>query len=227
MSNKIQVQTIEPVSELRDNIQLDLNEALILPPSEYPLDQLPSYEDAVTGNDASQWKAAINITTTEAINALADHIAQNCCWGTGPMKRMEIISIEPSTAYTYIIMSWNETRRVGNAHRPYPGGPIDSPDRGEEMTDFWGMKCQTPDKFEEKVYKIPIPHTDECKTCFKCAGRGDVMCTNCYGYGVTGRGDNKRRCRRCHGSGRLRCATCSCHGTLVHFRQLTVEYLGR
>jgi len=53
--------------------------------------------------DASGWKISSVLTNEEALEALAEHIAQNCCWGTGPMEEMEIQSIEPSTTYKYLM----------------------------------------------------------------------------------------------------------------------------
>ena len=53
--------------------------------------------------DASGWKISSGLTNEEALKALSEHIAKNCCWGTGPMKKMEIESIEPTTAYKYLM----------------------------------------------------------------------------------------------------------------------------
>ena len=52
---------------------------------------------------ADGWKISSGLTNEEALEALAEHIAKNCCWGTGPMKKMEIQSIEPTTAYKYLM----------------------------------------------------------------------------------------------------------------------------
>ena len=35
-----------------------------------------------------------------ALEALNCHIEKNCCWGKGPMKKMEIADVLQSTAYT-------------------------------------------------------------------------------------------------------------------------------
>ena len=61
----------------------------------------PTFDQSMA--DASGWKISSGLTNEEALEALAEHIAKNCCWGTGPMKKMEIQSIEPSTAYKYLM----------------------------------------------------------------------------------------------------------------------------
>ena len=39
---------------------------------------------------ATGWQAAGMMTAEEAFDALAEHIATNCCWGDSPMKKMKI-----------------------------------------------------------------------------------------------------------------------------------------
>ena len=41
-------------------------------------------------NDVTGWQAAGMMTAEEAFDALAEHIATNCCWGDSPMKKMKI-----------------------------------------------------------------------------------------------------------------------------------------
>ena len=43
------------------------------------------------------------ISSSDALDALAEHIEKNCCWGKGPMEKMKVKSVEPSTAYKYLM----------------------------------------------------------------------------------------------------------------------------
>lgn len=49
--------------------------------------------------DASSWGEKLTMDENIAIQCLENHIDKNCCWGKGPLKKMKIISVEPSTAY--------------------------------------------------------------------------------------------------------------------------------
>jgi len=42
-------------------------------------------------------------SSSDALDALAEHIEKNCCWGKGPMEKMKVKSVEPSTAYKYLM----------------------------------------------------------------------------------------------------------------------------
>ena len=49
--------------------------------------------------DASSWGEKLTMDENIAIKCLEDYVDQNCCWGKGPINKMKIISVEPSTAY--------------------------------------------------------------------------------------------------------------------------------
>ena len=63
----------------------------------------PPYEETI--NDASSWSATMTMTSRDALESLSDYIDDNCCWGRGPMKGMQIQKIEPTTAYKYLLTS--------------------------------------------------------------------------------------------------------------------------
>ena len=68
-------------------------------------------------------------------------------------------------------------------HRPYPpGGDVDGPNRGTPPG-TWDVFCEKTELFEEKVYKITMPHTEEVRTCWRCHGAGQVRCGRCNGRG--------------------------------------------
>ena len=96
---------------------------------------------------------------------------------------MKIESIQPTTAYKYLITSWNEGRKVAWVYKPYPPGSIiDGPANGTPPG-TWEIICEKPDMFVEKIYRLPVPHTDEVRICFKCNGAGRITCGRCGGKG--------------------------------------------
>ena len=58
------------------------------PPSAPP----PPPDFEFKSNDASGWQPSGMMTAEQAFDALAEHIATNCCWGDSPMKKMKIES---------------------------------------------------------------------------------------------------------------------------------------
>jgi len=64
------------------------------PPSAPP----PPPDFEFKSNDATGWQATGMMTAEQAFDALAEHIATNCCWGDSPMKRMKIESGRFSTS---------------------------------------------------------------------------------------------------------------------------------
>ena len=128
-----------------------------------------------------------------------------------------------------VYFSWNERRRVDWAHRPYEGGNVDGPFNGNPPG-TWQIFCEKPAFFAEKTYKLPVPHTEEVKTCHHCNGKGRVRCGKCAGkkYIVVKRGEDTdyQTCTQCYGRGNVRCGTCNKQKKLIHYLELTVQYLG-
>ena len=58
--------------------------------------------------DASTWDEKFTMDENTAIQCLEDYIDENCCWGKGPMKKMKIISVEPSMAFKVFFSKLNE-----------------------------------------------------------------------------------------------------------------------
>ena len=54
----------------------------------------PAYDDEKIDDTFSKLDPSV------ALEALNCHIEKNCCWGKGPMKKMEIADVLQSTAYT-------------------------------------------------------------------------------------------------------------------------------
>ena len=58
----------------------------------------PDYEPA-KNVDSSNWSSSSMISSTEALHFLREHCKSLFCWGEGPIENMDIVSLEPSTAY--------------------------------------------------------------------------------------------------------------------------------
>lgn len=53
----------------------------------------------VAENDASAWTNSTVINEKDAIKALRKHCNNNLCWGEGPIDKMKIKKLQPTTAY--------------------------------------------------------------------------------------------------------------------------------
>ena len=71
-----------------------MNASAVLPSAPPPA---PSYD--VAQNDATSWKSSGMITKDEALKSLRKHCKKLFCWGEGPIDKMKIKTLEPSTAY--------------------------------------------------------------------------------------------------------------------------------
>ena len=65
-------------------------------------------------NDATEWKSSGMISNDEALDALREHCKNLCCWGEGPIDKMKIQTLEPSTAYKVHMHQLHRSR-----HRVY------------------------------------------------------------------------------------------------------------
>jgi len=57
----------------------------------------PMYQ--VAQNDATAWKSGGMMTNEEALEALRGHCKKLFCWGEGPINKMNIKTLQPTTAY--------------------------------------------------------------------------------------------------------------------------------
>ena len=105
--------------------------------------------------------------------------------------RLSMLEVAPASSYNLRLQTQYEERTVGRASQPYHGGPVD--DRGEPP-DPWTVPVRPPEGFQERTENIPLPHTEEVRSCPRCGGRARVPCTTCAGSG-------HRTCPFCGGSG--------------------------
>jgi len=199
----------------------------------------PAYDVAV--NDAKQWEASGMISKEEALSALREHAKKLFCWGEGPIDKMDVKTLEPSTAYKYLIDTWTENRETSWKHEPYHGGPVDGEFNGQPPAP-WDIPVTIPAPFTEQVYHIRVPHTENVRMCTRCHGRGRTRCHSCSGQGHKDchscrggersdgsrctfcHGSGRRRCGICHGNGYVRCSRCHGAGQLKHFIELKVTF---
>lgn len=135
------------------------------------------------------------LTIDEAREILEGHV-RTTTWGwRGLSKRLPIESFERSGAFDVIFSSFTETRGTRMTHRPYRGGDIDGPDRGQAPGP-WEIPIALPGTFIDEERVLTVPHTEVVKTCYTCNGQGIVTCSRCGGSG-------RNQCSSCGGRGRV------------------------
>nr|CAB3266622.1 protein SSUH2 homolog [Phallusia mammillata] len=212
----------------------------------------PSYQQA-TGEAARVDAAKIStLTADDAQDALVAYVAQQCCYGSGAAKKMDIKDIQSTSALHYTLETFTESRSTKWHYVPYTGGFVDGPHVGPAPGP-WDISCPFSSLFLTEVKKMEVPHTASVRNChvcygrgfnrcWKCLGRGRVRCSWCQGSGHRHEmrdGRSQRvHCHSCHGSGRKRCVTCvgtgcvrcrECqgYGKIKQFIQLTVKFTNR
>nr|XP_026695861.1 protein SSUH2 homolog isoform X2 [Ciona intestinalis] len=252
--------------EMSDDYQNERAEEPVVPSAPPPLDVvLPGYEnvayneaaagpppsyDSVVGEaasvDSSNFKS---ITSEEAKEALLEYVSQECCYGKGAAKDMDIKDIQSTSAFHYTLETFTEGRTTKWHYVPYSGGFVDGPHNGPAPGP-WDIQSNATALFKTEVKKVEIPHTASVRACHVCCGRGFNRCWHCHGRGrikcshcqgsghrnITRDGQTHREsCPMCHGRGKKRCYTCSgmgcvrckeCQGfgKLKQFIQLTISY---
>lgn len=133
------------------------------------------------------------VTEEEALEALAVHVSEHCCYGKGPLKKLKFDYIESSDAFRYVLQTYTETRTTGYASVPYSGEPI-------YVTGLppgpWDIAAVPKILFNNETLKIEIPNTAHVENCSKCMGVGHRTCHACSGIGT-------KKCHRCFGRGRI------------------------
>ncbi|KAM8914395.1 protein SSUH2 homolog isoform 1-T1 [Spinachia spinachia] len=176
-----------------------------------------------------------------ARDALLRFVGSKWRFSTKPARNLVFKELKPITVYRYKLETYTETRTSAWQFEPYNGQPVDGPQFGVSPPP-WDVLMPPPQRYTDRVEKVPVPHSSFVKLCHKCHGCGRTRCGHCLGRGQkrctfchgNGRSRNNR-CTSCHGRGRKRCTfcqghghnTCSvCHGSrnLLHFILLTVTW---
>jgi len=175
--------------------------------------------------DLSTWNSSSTLSNEEALECLREHCKSLCCWGEGPIDKMEIVTIKPSFGYKYTIKTYSENRSIGPwKYEAYKGGPVDGEKNGPPPAP-WDIKVQVPAPFRKQTEYIRIPHTENVRKCRKCCGRGENRCPSCKGGGYTQQPNKqKQKCGACHGSGFVKCSPCEGFGEKKHFLELKVDF---
>lgn len=165
------------------------------------------------------------LSEQEVRDALLDFAAENCCYGTGVPKDMNVNEIQASTALHYTLETFCEARTTEKLCVPYSGGPVDGPEYGPAPGP-WDMQIQADMMFADHVKTVEVPHTAFVQSCYNCHGRGRTRCmhcqgdgrnrcTSCGGDGTRQGQDGPQQCYSCHGSGQSRCHTCGGDGMIT------------
>eukprot|EP01130_Rhizamoeba_saxonica_P007125 TRINITY_DN2865_c0_g1_i1.p1 TRINITY_DN2865_c0_g1~~TRINITY_DN2865_c0_g1_i1.p1 ORF type:complete len:412 (-),score=78.51 TRINITY_DN2865_c0_g1_i1:68-1303(-) len=107
----------------------------------------------------------------------------------------QITSFDVSNAYVCSLETFQEERRIVPDYRPYyrTDGPVDGPHNGYPPSP-WEIAMRPPGLFVNHTTTMVLPHTEEVRVCFNCAGGGMVTCWECSGRG-------NKKCHRCNGKG--------------------------
>lgn len=201
-----------------------------------------------TGKPPPERKEMSNMPhfTAEEVREAVIHLAsENCCYGSGTAKDMQITDINMSSAFHYTLETFGEKRESAWKFEPYKGQNIDGPMNGPAPAP-WDVMVLPQTYFQGTKSKMEVPHTAFIKPCHVCVGNGRVRCESCSGMGqrnctwCNGSGRRKHfeeyepcsscnstghdRCFTCSGSGQIKCKTCDGQGNLKGFVELTVTW---
>lgn len=95
----------------------------------------------------------------------------------------------------YVLETYCEARKTKRKEVPYHNEPVDGPFNGPPPQP-WAIPCAPKATFVNEVVKMPVPHTEEVRTCGRCMGSGSITCGRCNGCG-------RDRCAGCGGDGRV------------------------
>lgn len=234
-----------PPLEKMDSVQgyqnIGFDSSMLPPPSYEEVVREPPQREQVTGLP--------KIDDSEARNALLEHVAENCCYGSSAAKEMQIKDLQHSSAFHYTLETFGEGRSTTWAFEPYKGQPIDGQGNGIPPGP-WDIQVHPPSLFANQKSEVEVPHTASVKPCHhcyamgrircpRCHGRGRVRCSSCQGRGhksvyrngeqeyercIWCHGDGRCRCTCCHGNGMVTCNCCHGHCSLKCYIKLTIVW---
>lgn len=223
-----------------DNMQFD----------NYAYPPPPAYEDVVgTLRQDQDFQPVVPAVSEEtAREALVQYASSKCCYGTKAARQLVFNRITPSTAIHYRLETFTEGRQVAWSYEPYDGLPVDGPANGPAPMP-WDIVVNTPHMFQDASREVEVPHTASVKMChscmgtctkrcWRCHGRGNLICGHCTGgYRTVHRdghhhrepcnmcfGSGRRRCWICNGTGLVSCETCHARGSLKCYIKMMVTW---
>ena len=105
--------------------------------------------------------------------------------------RIALDKVTAHSSFTIRLRTQLEDRSTSQVTAPYNGGYVDNTGR---PPDLWAINVRKPTDFEDRTEKVPVPHTEEVRTCTVCTGMGMINCQPCQGWG-------KVNCPQCQGRG--------------------------
>ncbi|KAK3103748.1 hypothetical protein FSP39_021609 [Pinctada imbricata] len=191
-----------------------------------------------------------NLDEAACRQAMFNHVAEQCCYGSKPAEEMTINSFKSLTAFHYTLETFCEGRKTGFKSVPYRGGPVDGPHNGPPPPP-WMIDCVADSMFHTHEKYLEVPHTATVRPCHNCDARGYFRCWECGGWGrivcddCDGRGHHdshdpygnpiRQNCHRCHGDGiascdrcggdgRITCEQCDGYKSIKTYIELTVTF---
>ncbi|CAM9351094.1 unnamed protein product [Phaeothamnion confervicola] len=157
-----------------------------------------------------------DLTVKEAEEALEMYVGGNWCYGTAPLRDLQVLSTRSSQAFHVNLDTYVERRKFEFAVRPHKqhgvsaasaaaAAPIPTPDYSGVAAP-WAVAAEMPALFEDgQVGPADVPGTLTVKDCFHCDGGGQLRCGQCEGAGINVcaacRGAKKKVCDPCKGKG--------------------------
>lgn len=105
--------------------------------------------------------------------------------------KIAVEDIVPCSSYTVRLWSQYEDRSVSGKMVPYTGGAVD--DWGQPPGP-WDLSVTAPTDFEQRTEEMPVPHSEQVRSCQNCHGGGRTTCSHCQGFGQV-------TCSSCNGMG--------------------------
>ncbi|XP_043208589.1 protein SSUH2 homolog [Amphibalanus amphitrite] len=180
------------------------------------------------------------LTRDEVKDALSAFVAQHCCYGSGPIKDMQIRNVAPTFTFKYTLESFVEKRETKWKFEPFSGNGL--PAGGGPAPQPWEIPLTPGALFKDEKKVLQVPNTQTLRPCHDCQAHGDVRCKHCAGRGQDrcgqcggsgqrlgdvcsrcgGVGTNK--CTWCVGNGMVTCTTCKGKRNLKYFVEMTVTW---
>lgn len=172
--------------------------------------------------------------------ALAAFVAQHCCYGKGPIERIQIRSVTPSATFKYTLETFIEKRETKWKSEPSSGRDIAT--SGAPAPGPWDIPLTPKQPFKNEKRTMEVPNTQCLRPCSDCQAHGDVRCKHCAGRGHdtcracggSGQrlqdqcarcgGTGTTECTWCHRRGMVQCTTCRGQRNLKYFVELSVTW---
>jgi hypothetical protein len=154
---------------------------------------LPEYSQQ-TPYFNNRFEAEPCLSEDEIMDALAAHVSQHLCYGSGVLKEMRIRDVQNTPISLYTLDLFIEERKCEWVTEPYRGEYLESRVQYNTPIDPWSIPVPPPLPFARGKKILEVPGTLSVVNCAQCLGIGSIQCGNCTGSAMI-------RCVPCFGTG--------------------------